>query len=181
MMKRGGANDKSINGSEFLQPITGDESFQEIHSHELSADSNSLATQSQSSMSGVSSQSSRNLVSNLFNTIRQRRVPATNSTTVTATASYTPNNNNSEKDNVSIGSNSSSTSSYFKSKYLSDGLNSISFGKSVSAASKTVGFISLFINLYNIYYIKTLKYAYKFSFKKGSAVKFPSVSDDIRF
>lgn len=143
-MKRGGANDKSINGgSEFLQPITGDESFQEIHSHELSADSNSLATQSQSSMSGVSSQSSRNLVSNLFNTIRQRRVPATNSTTLTATASYTPNNNNSEKDNVSIGSNSSSTSSYFKSKYLSDGLNSISFGKSVSAASKTVGVISL--------------------------------------
>lgn len=103
--------------------VGGDDSFQEIHPGEIGEQSPAAATTTTTTTSSAQS-SSRGLVSNLFNTIRQRRVPAAG----------TPNNQQ-EKDNVSIASSSSGQS--FRSRYLGDHL-SLPFGKSVAAASKTV-------------------------------------------
>lgn len=101
-----------------------DDSFQEIHSSELEP------TQQQQLSGPIQPSRTGALVSSLFNTIRQRKGPAVSNT-------------NTEKDNVSLASSNGSigaqsTASYLKAKYLGDSFNAISFGKSVSAAGKSV-------------------------------------------
>lgn len=99
-----------------------DESFHEIHTSEVdgamelpvkqvtakvSFTPTTATTSSSSINSSSSNSSSKGLVSNFFNTIRQRRVN---------------NANSNGQDSGSIASGSSSTS-YFKSKYLPEGLS----------------------------------------------------------
>lgn len=103
-----------------------DESFQEIHSSEVDLmdfPKQQISMQNTSNPSGnattVGNVTTKGIVSNLFNTIRQRR-------------------SNQHSDNQSVASQpSTSTTSYFKTKYLTEGLN-LHFGRSASSANNKV-------------------------------------------
>jgi hypothetical protein len=115
------ASNNSYLMREHIKHTNEDESFQEIHSSEVDLmdfPKQQISMQNTSNPSGNAT-TSKGIVSNLFNTIRQRR-------------------SNQHSDTQSVASQpSTSTTSYFKTKYLTEGLN-LHFGRTASSANNKV-------------------------------------------